>query len=229
MPPLHHISDIKLIVQHLIYSGAAPKVCIWIFRSNVVMDAVRLLIGCWAWNFFIIQNPCNLVCSDSTKSHRENPPYHFGCFRIDDKFSLCIWVLTVPIPCKRADEQTFFSLVVKHRADIGGQIFQIPLVDQAIDLARFFVCSIVGVHMVNDSNEPDAPLNELSVQILFHEFHITGKTGLCLCQHHIKLMFACGLNHCIERRTVPVNAGVVLIRINLVNIKSFLNGVLDQH
>ena len=119
--------------------------------------------------------------------------------------------------------------MVKHRADIGRQVFQIPLVDQAIDLTRFFIRSIVCIHMVNDSNEPNAPLNKLSVQVFFHEFHIAGKTGLRLGQHHIEFMFACGLYHRIESRTVPVDAGIILIRINLVNIKSFLNGVLDQH
>ena len=119
--------------------------------------------------------------------------------------------------------------MVKHRADIGGQIFQIPLVDQAVDLAGFFVRGIVGIHMVYHRNEADAPLHELSVQILFHELHVAGETGLRFGQYHIKLMFACGLQHRIECRTVPVDAGIILIRIDLVNIKSFLNGVLEQH
>ena len=229
MLSLHHISDIKLIMQYLIYGGTAPKSCICILPCNAVMDAMQLLIGRWAWNFFLIQSPCNLVCTDSVKSHREDPPYHFGCFWVDDEFSFCIWVFAVSIPCKRADEQPLFPLVVKHRADIGGQIFQIPLVDQAVDLAGFFVRGIVGIHMVYHRDEADAPLHELSVQILFHEFHVTGETGLRFGQYHIKLMFACGLQHRIERRTVPVDAGIVLIRIDLVNIKSVFQGVLEQH
>ena len=119
--------------------------------------------------------------------------------------------------------------MVKHRADIGGQIFQIPLIDETIDLSGLLVRGIIRIHMVNDCNEADPPLHELSVQIFFHEFHVTGKTGLRLGQYHIKLMFACGLQHRIECRTVPVDAGIILIRIDLVNIKSFLNGVLEQH
>jgi len=229
MLSLHHISDINLIMQYLIYGGTAPKSCICILQCTAVMDAMQLLIGRWTWNFFIIQDACDLVCTDSVKSHGEDPSYHFGCFRVDDEFSFCIWVFAVSIPCKRADEQSLFPLVVKHRADIGGQIFQIPFVDQAVDLARFFVRGIVGIHMVYHRNEADSPLHELSVQIFFHEFHVTGKTGLRFGQYHIKLMFACGLQHRIERRTVPVDAGIILIRIDLVNIKSFLNGVLEQH
>ena len=190
---------------------------------------MQLLIGCWAWNFFIIQDACDLVCADPVKSHGKDPPYHFGCFRVDDEFSFCIWVFAVSIPCKRADEQPLFPLVVKHRADIGGQIFQIPLVDQAVDLAGFFVRGIVGIHMVYHRNEADAPLHELSVQILFHELHVTGETGLRFGQYHIKPMFACGLQHRIERRAVPVDAGIVLIRIDLVNIKSVFQSVLEQH
>ena len=159
------------------------------------MDAMQLLIGCWAWNFFVIQDACDLVCADPVKSHGEDPPYHVGRFRVDDEFSFCVWVFAVSIPCKRADEQPLFPLVVKHRADIGGQIFQIPLVDQSVDLAGFFVRGIVGIHMVYHRNEADAPLHELSVQIFFHELHVTGETGLRFGQYHIKLMFACGLQH----------------------------------
>lgn len=95
--------------------------------------------------FFVIQDACDLVCADPVKSHGKDPPYHFGCFRVDDEFSFCIWVFAVSIPCKRADEQPLFPLVVKHRADISGQIFQIPLVDQAVDLAGFlFAVSLVS-------------------------------------------------------------------------------------
>lgn len=160
MPPLHHISDIKLIVQHLVYRGATPKVCIGIFRCNMVMDAMLLFISSWAWNFLIIQNPCNLMRTDSTKSHRENPPYHFGSFRINDKFSFCIRVFAIPIPRKRADEQTLFPLVVKHRADIGRQVFQIPLVDQAIDLTRFlFAVSFVSTWSTTAMNRMPHSIN----------------------------------------------------------------------
>ena len=190
---------------------------------------MQLLIGRWAWNFFVIQDACDPVCADPVKSHGEDPPYHFGCFRVDDELSFCIWVFAVSIPRKRADEQPLFPLVVKHRADIGGQIFQIPFVDQAVDLSGFLVRGIVGIRMVYHRNEADAPLHELSVQILFHKLHIAGETGLCFGQYHIKLMCACGLYHRIERRAVPVDAGIVLIRIDLVNIKSFLHGVLEQH
>ena len=119
--------------------------------------------------------------------------------------------------------------MVEHGAHIGGQVFQIPLVDQTIDLSGLLVRGIIRIHMVYHRNEADAPLHELSVQIFFHEFHVTGKTGLRFGQYHIKLMFACGLQHRVECRTVPVDAGIILIRIDLVNIKSFLNGVLDEH
>ena len=78
------------------------------------MDAMQLLIGCWAWNFFVIQDACDPVCADPVKSHGEDPPYHVGCFRVDDEFSFCIRVFAVSIPCKRADEQPLFPLVVKH-------------------------------------------------------------------------------------------------------------------
>ena len=69
MLSLHHISDIKLIMQYLIYGGTAPKSRICILQCNAVMDAMQLLIGRWTWNFFIIQDACDLVCADSVESH----------------------------------------------------------------------------------------------------------------------------------------------------------------
>ena len=56
MLSLHHISDIKLIMQYLIYGGTAPKSRICILQCTAVMDAMQLLIGRWAWNFFVINS-----------------------------------------------------------------------------------------------------------------------------------------------------------------------------
>ena len=77
------------------------------------MDAMQLLIGRWAWNFFVIQDACDLVCADPVKSHGKDPPYHFGRFRVDDEFSFCIWVFAVSIPCKRTDKQSLFPFMVE--------------------------------------------------------------------------------------------------------------------
>ena len=92
-----------------------------------------------------------------------------------------------------------------------------------------FRCRPAEAILDDHRNEPDAPLHELSVEVFFHQLHITGKTGLGLCQHHIKPMFAGSLDHRIEGRTVPVDAGVILIRIDLVEFKPLFHGVLDQH
>ena len=79
--------------------------------------------------------------------------------------------------------------------------------------------------MVHHGNKPDAPFDELSVQIFFHQLHITGKAGLRLCQHHIKLMFAGSLDHGIECRALPVDAGIILVRIDPVNFKALFCGI----
>ena len=163
------------------------------------------------------------------KRQCKNAPYHLSRFRVDDKLSLGVRGFAVPIQCKGADEQPLSAFVVQHGADIVGQVLQIPLVDQPIDLAGFFVCRLAGIHMVHHGNKPDAPFDELSVQIFFHQLHITGKAGLRLCQHHIKLMFAGSLDHGIECRALPVDAGIILVRIDPVNFKALFCGIRGQH
>lgn len=69
------------------------------------------------------------------KRQCKNAPYHLSRFRVDDKLSLGVRGFAVPIQCKGADEQPLSAFVVQHGADIVGQVLQIPLVDQPIDLA----------------------------------------------------------------------------------------------
>ena len=167
--------------------------------------------------------------SHAAECQCKNASYHLRCLRVDLEPPLRCRVFLVAVQGKGGDILSLLPLMIQHRADIGRQVFQIPLVDQPIDLPGLFVRRIAGIHMIHHSDEPDAPFNELPVQVFFHQFHIPGKARLGLCQHHIEFMFAGSLYHRIERRTVPVDAGVILIGIDLVEFKSLLHSVLEQH
>ena len=55
----------------MIYGGTAPKSCICILQCNAVMDAMQLLIGCWAWNFFVIQDALKDLLGGTIKEMME--------------------------------------------------------------------------------------------------------------------------------------------------------------
>ena len=101
----------------------------------MILRTVQLFVCCRAGNALIIQNLRDLVRTHSTERQCKNASYHLRRFRVDDKLSLGVRGFAVPIQCKGADEQPLPALVVQHCADIVGQVLQIPLVDQPIDLA----------------------------------------------------------------------------------------------
>lgn len=69
MSPLHQISCVGLIMEHLVHRRAAPKSYIPVFRSNVIVNAVHLLIGCRAWDLLIVEDARDFMCSYPAESH----------------------------------------------------------------------------------------------------------------------------------------------------------------
>ena len=138
-------------------------------------------------------------------------------------------VFLIPIQSGRTDKFSFPAFVGQYGTDVIGQILQIPLIDKAIDLAAFFVRLVRSVHMVHDGNEANAPFNKFPMQIFFHQFHITRKARLCFCQNDIKFVLAGRFNHPVESRTGAVNARIILIAVDLINIVSLFDRIMDQH
>ena len=120
------------------------------------------------------------------------------------------------------------AFVVQNRADVDGQVFEIPFVDQAVDLPCLLVAGVVGVRMIHQRNKADAPFRELAVQIPFHQLHIAGESGLAFGQHNIEFVLAGILDQPVEGRAVPVCAGIVLVGIDVIDVIPPLYGVLDQ-
>ena len=138
-------------------------------------------------------------------------------------------VLLVAIEGKSRDIPPRPALVGEHRADIGRQILQIPLVDKAVELAAFFARLVGGVHMVHQSDKPDAPLGEEAVEVLFRQLHIPGKPGLGLDQQHLKPPFPGVPQQLHKGGPVPVGAGIVLVAVDPVHLIPLFPGIPQQH
>ena len=159
----------------------------------------------------------------------EDPPHHPGGFRVDDQTVVVGRVLGIPVQRKGADVLPRLPLVGEYRADVGGQVFQIPLVDEAVDLPAFLAGGVGGVHMVHHRNEPDAPQRKQPVQVFFHQLHIPGEAGLGLDQDHIEFPRPGGRQQPVESGAAAVNAGVVLVGIDARHLVALLSGVVQQH
>ena len=119
--------------------------------------------------------------------------------------------------------------MVQHRPHIARQIFQIPLVDKAVDLTAFFARGVGGIHVIHHRDEPNPPLDKLAVQVFFHQLHVAGEARLRFCQNYLKPPMAGCLDHPGEVRAVAVDARIVLVAVDAVDLVSVVHRVLDQH
>ena len=76
---------------------------------------------------------------------------------------------------------------VQHALYALGHVFEIPLVHEAVYLARLFVARIVGIAVVRYAYEAYAPNGEQAVYVLFYQLQLPGKAGLGLTQHYVEV------------------------------------------
>ena len=137
-------------------------------------------------------------------------------------------IFLVAIDRESADILSLPPLHIKDHADVFGQILQIPLIDEAVDLPGLLVAFDLGVGVVGHRNEADAPNGKKAVDVLLYQFHVAGKTGLALTENNLKLLIFGRLDHAVEVGPQAVGAGLVLIAVNMVDIPAALHGVVDQ-
>jgi len=134
----------------------------------------------------------------------------------------------IAVDGKSADVPPLPPLHVKNHADIFGQVLQIPLVDQAVDLPGLFVALYLRVGIVGYGDEPDAPDGKQAVDVFLHQLHIPGKAGLAFAEDNLKLFLLGRLNHPVEVRPQAVGAGVVLVTVDVVDVPPPLHCVRNK-
>ena len=107
-------------------------------------------------------------------------------------------------------------------------ILQVPFIHQAVDLPGLFVALDLRIGVVRHGDEADAPDWEQAMDVLFHQLHVAGKTGLALAQDDLEFFRLGGLDHAVEIGTVAVYPGEVLVAKNRVDIPPVVDGVSGQ-
>ena len=68
-----------------------------------------------------------------------------------------------------------------------GHVLEIPLVHEAVYLARLFVARVVGIAVVRYAYEAYAPNGEQAVYVFFYQLQLPGKAGLGLTQYYVEV------------------------------------------
>ena len=66
------------------------------------------------------------------------------------------------------------------------------------------------------------------MNVLLHQLHVTGKTGLALAEDDLKFLFLGRYDHLVEVRPQAVGAGIILVAVDVVDVPAALHGVADQ-
>ena len=226
-PALHHDAGVDLIAEDPPYGILVPESEILLAEVIAVPAPLRLVPG-GIDHPQIVEHVGDTLLAVALQGPAEDLPHHLRRLRVHQEMTLVVRVLPVAVDGKAADVLPLPPLHVKDHADVLRQVLQIPLVDESVDLAGFFVALDLRVSVVCHGDEADSPDGKQAVDVLFHQFHVPGKPGLALAEEDLKLLFLGRPDHPVEVRPQAVGAGVVLIAIDVVDVPSPIHGVVDQ-
>ena len=155
-------------------------------------------------------------------------PHYLRRFRLNNEVIFVLRVLLIAVNGKSADVLPLPPFHVENHADVFGQVLQIPLIDETVDLPGLLVAFDLSVGVVGHRNKTDAPNGKQAVDVLLYQFHISGKTRLALAENDLKLLLLGRFDHLVEVRPQAVSAGIVLVAVDMVDVPAALHGVADQ-
>ena len=189
--------------------------------------SLRLVAG-GIWDAPLVQQIGDVLPAVALQRPLVDLPHHLRRLGVGDDVVFIRWVLPVAVDGKAVDVLALPPLQVKHHADVFRQVLQIPLVHQAVDLPGFLVALDLGVGVVRHRDKTDTPDREQAVDVLLHQLHVTGEAGLALTEDDLEFLRFGGLDHAVKIGAAAVNARLVLIIKNRVDIPPVVGGVAGQ-
>ena len=226
-PSLEHNPGIHLVAEDAPDGGLVPQTVAVGHRVTAGPAVFRLVAG-GIWDALVIEQFGDLLLAVALQGPSEDLPNHLGSLRLNNEMVVILRVFLIAVDGKSADVPPLPPLHVKNHADIFGQVLQIPLVDQAVDLPGLFVALYLRVGIVGYGDEPDAPDGKQAVDVFLHQLHIPGKAGLAFAEDNLKLFLLGRLNHPVEVGPQAVGAGVVLVAVDVVDVPPPLHCVRNK-
>lgn len=224
---LDHHPSVHLVGKDAPYCHLVPQAKVVLHGVITGPASLRLVAGGVRYPL-LVEQIGDVLPPMALQRPLENLANHLGGLRVGYDVVFVCRVFLVAVDGETADILALPPLQVEHHADVFGQVLQVPLVHQAIDLPGFFVALYLGVGIVRHGDEAYAPDGEQTVDILLHQFHVPGEPGLGFAQDDLELFLTGGLDHAVEVRAVAVHSGEVLIAENRVNIPAVFDGVVGQ-
>ena len=159
----------------------------------------------------VVEHPGDSGLAVPLREQGEHLADNGGGLLVDEQMSLAVGVFLIAVKGERADVAAAFSAAREDAADVVRHIFEVPLVDQTVDLARLFVALVRGVGVVYDADEADAPDGEQAMDVLFDQLQLAGEAGLGLAEHDVELVRLGVRQKMVELGAAAVGAGIVIV------------------
>ncbi len=225
---LYHIADVDLVDQHIGNRKVFPKSAVLGGRLFVAESFQTFVFG-WIGDASVVEHTGDCSFAVALGKECEHLANHSSGFLVDDQMPLLVGIFFVPVKSKGTNVESVFPSVFQNTADVVGHILQVPLVYKSVDLSGFLVALVGGIGIVHDADKANAPNGEQTVDVLFHQFQLTGEAGLCLAEDNIEFSCFRVLQQTVELRSASVCTGVVIVAVNTVNLPPLFDGVLHQH
>ena len=151
------------------------------------------LVAGRAWDAAFVEHVGDVLSAMALQGPLKDLTDYLSSFGVDDDMIFVGRVLFVTVDGKPANILSFPALQVEDHADLFGEVLQVPFVDQAVDLAGFFISFDLCVGVVGHGNEADAPDGKQTVDVLLYQLHVPGEAGLGFAEDDLELLrFCCG-------------------------------------
>lgn len=224
---LNHHARVHLICQNSTYSHLVPQAAV-VLDGMIAGPAPLCLVAGGVGDTPLVQQIGDVLTAVALQGPLIDLPHHLRRLRVGDDVVFVRRVLPVAVDGKAADVFALPPFQVKDHADVFRQVLQIPLVHQTVDLPGLLVALDLRVGVVRYRNEADAPDGKQTVDVLFHQLHVTRKTGLTLAQDDLEFFLLGGLDHAVEVGAVTVYPREVLVAKNRVDIPAVVDGIAGQ-
>ena len=155
-PPLNHHPGVHLIGKDAAHRHLVPQAEV-VLHGMVAAPAPLRLVAGGVGDALLVEQVGDVLASMALQRQLEDLPHHLRRLRVGNDVVFVCRVLPVAVDGKASDVLALPPLQIEHHTNIFGQVLQIPLVYQAVDLAGLFVALHLGVGIVRHCDEPDPP------------------------------------------------------------------------
>ena len=214
LPPLHHIADVGLILQHIGNTLAAPQPRIGSFATHV-----PAAVGGRCRDALLVQRSGNLAAANAVQRHGKDPPHYGRNLLINDDLVLFGRVHFVAIYRFAADKLPLALLIPLDGLDLLGNVLGVHVVHNGAEGRNIIGAGLhASVDAVQEGNVAHPMLREVPLHVVTGHDVVTSQTAQVLGNDHVDLF---GLNiadHSLKIRAVKVGAAPAIVNVGVINL-----------